>query len=298
MHTKLVQLSLSAHPGKIAGVSFSSHQQYAGLRFVDAPPEILDHSRDRYQRVPVELPATGLAFRPHGNLLAPSHEVAIAVGSDKHQVYRFDARTGDALPPALAAGARSVAYSQNGSMLAVGGNDGSLRLFTLDGNRAPVQWRSRQVAEAPIVDITFGARGLYGVTANGGIFHWDPEHSTQEQEVRLDYIGGGCSAWDCYAVSAQMSLPFVFFSGAGNKVFAFAPLTGDITPIETDLGAFVRAGSFCALDHDVTVTGAQGVEIWEPAPFRRTFSRTFPEHNVWGARAYGRSQVVVVVTPK
>lgn len=294
MKTKFVQLAPGAAGDTACGVSFSTHPQYVALRLLNGAPQIYDFAAEKYMETPLCAPASGIAFRPHRPGDSPSHEVAV-VGPREKRLIRFDVRTGEHLYPiTLNELARCLAYSHWGDSIATGDGDGVVRVYQLGEHDYNVVLEAK-VADAGIVDIAFGPKGVYGVTANGATFAWDMLSDSPDVSKTpcLRAADGGRFDWDCYVLASDSDRKFVAFAGEGNNVLLLAPATGHIETLDTNLGGFVRAAQFDPAGWRLTVAGKHTVEVWNLGPFQPVECQSWPDAKVLGARSFDDLLVAV-----
>lgn len=300
------------------------------LLYEDAPPEVHDFKRAELQgdresgyvlqlsegtlavgsktRKPIVFrdAARSASYRPGFD------EVALIFGNDDgvsdDSVCRFNPVTGEQIEPIYFANPTAVAYSPDGSMVAVGGGDGEVTVFLLT--------QTHDVEEIRSVRVPGGIRALvfeellsqvYVATENNALISFSYNNEEDEPVRRtLQLVGGRHINNMCLNTLAySQNCNLVGAAGVGNEVWVSNPLKASgryITLRETTRIWTVQ------FDHEsdtLAIFGDFGVELVEfsmDAEFQAAFSqrtiRFSPRFQMVGCHHYGHFLFIASILPE
>ena len=231
-------------------------------------------------KLPLEFAAsvTGMAFRPTAATAVNSErspEVAIAYGDARPWIDLFDLASCEPLVRIRFAPVQSVAYNQQGNMLAGGTTRGTVVVWALSPRGTRTELFYVNVSRSCIVRLVFNGHGntVFALTARGETFMID---AFTGEFHRYQVMGSPQDAdgFDCWAHDGHRHQPVVAFAGSRDD----REVRCLVTVVEIDRGKhfsfatrnvrYVRRLKFHG-EKQLIVIGDAGTELWNLNPVRR-----------------------------
>lgn len=283
-----VRLYIRREGRKISRAVFSPGLPYlAGVLFEDAPPAVFDLCKaeapeavvEANHRQAVRLPAfldgdcllklscpvaaTDITFRPRAD--GECSEVAVALGSEQDVVFRIDIFRGKKLTPVPAENVSAVAYSADGSLIAVGSTTGIVAVYNIVQDEPEILGCEVNVG-APVVSLcfekgnqrlriatdlnAFGRLDLYGFDSG----HW--ERDAFYIDDRPEVV-----ALNLHQMACSPETGLLAFGGSGPEIWVFNPEYGQGTVLTAREQQSIRQLQFVDARDEILILGDCGIEV-------------------------------------
>ena len=259
------------------GSSFS--ESHYAILHRSKPPVFLRVTDNREVPIPVRGPASSVAFRPVA-ATAINHErapeVAVAYGRNSTFVEIFDLSLGEPIASLPSPRTLSVAYNQQGTVLALGTAAGAVRIYDIGPNGQRKERFCVSGARSGVVRMAFNSRGetLFLLTARGEPYILDLTGKPMLQPYALEGLAFD-GAFECWAHACHSLLPVVAYAGSREyggercRVTVVDFDTEDSISFLTSNRTYVRRLQFVG-ESGLLVFGDAGVELWGLDPLKQT----------------------------
>lgn len=259
--------------GSIRSAEFSGDAQFlATIANPQGEPALFHFPTNSAIQMPRFSQVNHIAFRPDVS------EIAIADGSAS--VSRYSPSLGAMLKGIPTPGNSSLAYSQDGNMLAVGTVTGAIELWGInEENLNPRLLKRISLRSAPIVSLSFAAHdcSLFAGTTAGTVYRVILLQDLKEEKPaavlsKIESMSGRL------CLSASPVEPYLAGGGFDGSLKIHDYRAKMQWTKKCNVGSFVRKMHFADTESMLAVVGEQAVELWDTRSFSCTAPGYLPEN--------------------